>query len=54
MFIFFENLGLLIEAWKATEVWTVGKVTMCLVAYTWMIGVIFFISYYLGKKILKK
>jgi hypothetical protein len=52
--MFFENLGLLIEAWKATEVWTVGKVTTGLIVFIWLTGVIFFNSYYLVKKFLKK
>ncbi len=55
--MFFENLGLLIEAWKATESWTIGKVVMGAVAFTWAAGTACFILWCLGivlKKIFHK
>ncbi len=51
---FLQNTAFLIEGWKATEVWTVGKVITGLVVFTWVSGVVFFILRYLGKKILKE
>ena len=51
---FVQNTGLLIEAYKATETWTIGKTTMALVVFTWVAGVICFVFWYLGKKILRK
>ncbi len=49
-----QNTAFLIEGWKATEVWTIGKITMTLIVFAWVAGIIFFILRYLGKKIFGK
>ena len=51
---FLQNMAFLAEAWRATEVWTVGKVTTGLGVSVWLLGVILFTLWFLGKKIFKK
>ncbi len=49
-----QNVTFLIEGWKATEVWTIGKITITLFVFGWVAGVAYFILCYLVKKIFGK